>query len=469
MSVWNKASESFRKGLIDGLISSDGNVNSDGSINFVSVHKKLIDDLASLFGCYGIKTRIKKIKEIDKEIYIKGKKIKSHKQAYSISISDIESRRHFSRLFKLSRKDKQERLELNISRFHKHPNIQSSFWRVKEINETERMEPVWDISVNHDDHSFELDHCMTGNCGEIILRDKEFCNLTEVIIRATDTETEILDKIGVATIIGTWQSTLTNFKYISRKWKENCEEERLLGVSLTGIMDNELTNGKKKDLDKRLRDFRVAAVAVNKLYAEKIGIPASVAITCGKPSGTVSQLVDSASGIHARHSEYYIRTVRADKKDPLSKMMVEMGFPVEDDVMKPETTYVFSFPIKSPKGAICRNDMTAIDQLELWLNYKQNWTEHNPSITVTVRENEWLDVGAWVYKNFDSMTGVSFLPHSDHTYKQAPYQECSKEEYEEMCKKIPKNVDWTKLVEYEKMDNTVGSQELACTSGNCEL
>ena len=305
--------------------------------------------------------------------------------------------------------------------------------------------------------------------GEILLRDKEFCNLSEVVIRGDDTEKDIAEKVRVATILGTWQSTLTNFRYLSKKWEENCKEERLLGVSLTGIMDNELTNGKKAGLEERLAKWRQIAVDTNKELAKKIGIPVSVAITCGKPSGTVSQLVDAASGIHARHNPYYIRTVRADKKDPLAKMMVEMGFPVEDDVTKPAHTYVFSFPIKSPDNAIFRQDTGAIDQLELWLKYKQHWTEHNPSVTISVKESEWLEVAAWVYRNFDYMTGVSFLPFSEHTYKQAPYQDCTKEDYEALLNKMPKNVDWAQLCQYENVDTTVASQELACVSGSCEI
>jgi len=306
-------------------------------------------------------------------------------------------------------------------------------------------------------------------CGEILLRDKEFCNLSEVVIRGDDTEKDIADKVRVATILGTWQSTLTNFRYLSKKWEENCKEERLLGVSLTGIMDNELTNGKKAGLEERLAKWRQIAVDTNKELAKKIGIPVSVAITCGKPSGTVSQLVDAASGIHARHNPYYIRTVRADKKDPLAKMMVEMGFPVEDDVTKPAHTYVFSFPIKSPDNAIFRQDTGAIDQLELWLKYKQHWTEHNPSVTISVKENEWLEVAAWVYRNFDYMTGVSFLPYSEHIYAQAPYQDCTKEKYETLLNKMPKNVDWSKLAEYETTDQTESAQTLACVSGYCEI
>jgi ribonucleoside-triphosphate reductase len=309
----------------------------------------------------------------------------------------------------------------------------------------------------------------TNPCSEIILRDREFCNLSEVVVRPTDTRQSLLEKVRLATILGTFQSTLTNFKYVSAAWKKNCAEERLLGVSLTGIMDNPLTNGKEKNLDNLLESLKAEAVAVNKEFAEKLGIPQSVAITCVKPSGTVSQLVDAASGIHARHNPFYIRTVRGDKKDPLTKMMTDFGFPVEDDVMNPSQTAVFSFPMKVGSGAVFRTDMTAIQQLELWLTYQKHWCEHKPSVTISVKEEEWMEVGAWVYKHFDFMSGVSFLPFSDHTYQQAPYQDTNKEGYEFLLKQMPKDVDWTKLSEYESQDMTVGSQELACAAGFCEI
>ena len=309
----------------------------------------------------------------------------------------------------------------------------------------------------------------TNPCSEIILRDAEFCNLTEVVIRESDSMKTLKDKVKWATILGTFQSTLTNFKYINKNWQNNCNEERLLGVSMTGIMDNELTNGRKEGLDKRLEELRDLAVETNKEWAEKLGIPQSAAITCVKPSGTVSQLVDSASGIHARHNPYYIRTVRGDKKDPLTKMMTDAGFPVEDDVMKPEHTSVFSFPMKAPENAVFRTEMTAIEQLELWLQYQKHWCEHKPSVTISVKEHEWMEVGAWVYKNFEWMSGVSFLPFSDHVYRQAPYQDCSEEEYQELMAQMPEGVDWIKLTEYENKDMTVGSQELACSAGNCEI
>lgn len=314
----------------------------------------------------------------------------------------------------------------------------------------------------------------TNPCSEIILRPREFCNLTEVIVRASDGIEDLKRKVRIAAILGTFQSTLTNFKYITKRWKENCEEERLLGVSLTGILDNQYTNGKawktKNEFEEFLSSLKEYAVSINKEWAEKIGIPASAAVTCVKPSGTVSQLTDTASGIHARHSEYYIRTVRADKKDPLAVMMKDMGFPVEDDVTKPEHTYVFSFPIKSPENAVFRKDMTAIEQLELWLTYHRHWCEHKPSVTITVTEDEWVDVGAWVYKHFDEMAGVSFLPYDGGSYRQAPYQDITKEQYEEWLKLMPEKVDWTLLQHYEKVDSTSGTQTLACTgAGSCEL
>jgi len=309
----------------------------------------------------------------------------------------------------------------------------------------------------------------TNPCSEIILRSREFCNLSEVVVRPEDTEDTLLRKVKLATILGTFQSTLTNFKYVSKDWKKNCIEERLLGVSLTGIMDNKWTAGKLNGLDVLLKNLKEMSVDTNKDWSKKLKINQSAAITCVKPSGTVSQLVDSASGIHARHNPYYIRTVRGDKKDPLTKMMVEEGFPNEDDVMKPNDTTVFSFPIKCSPDAVFRQDLTAIEQLELWKTYQVHWCEHKPSVTISVKEEEWIDVGAWVYKNFDLMSGVSFLPYSEHTYKQAPYQDCDEKEYNDLLNKMPTSVDWSKLSEYEKSDMTVGSQELACSSGSCEI
>ena len=309
----------------------------------------------------------------------------------------------------------------------------------------------------------------TNPCSEIILRDKEFCNLSEVVIRVDDDKESLMRKVRLASILGTWQSTLTNFKYLSSVWKKNCEEERLLGVSLTGIMDCPLTNGETLGLAELLTDLRVEAVDVNKQFAEKIGINQSASVTCVKPSGTVSQLVDAASGIHARHSPYYIRTVRADIKDPLCKFMIDKGFPAEPCVMKPDHTMVFSFPIKSPDNATCRSDMTALEQLEMWRTYQNYWCEHKPSVTITVKEDEWMEVGSWVWKYFDQVSGISFLPHSDHSYRQAPYQDCDEETYINLLSEMPVGVDWSELASYEETDNTSGTQTFACSGDSCEV
>jgi len=306
----------------------------------------------------------------------------------------------------------------------------------------------------------------TNPCSEIILRSNQFCNLTEVVVRAGDTRKTLEDKVRLATILGTIQSTFTKFPYLRRVWTKNTEEERLLGVSLTGIMDNPITSAPDPELLRHLRDV---AVDTNKAWASMLGIPASAAITCVKPSGTVSQLVDAGSGIHARHSPYYIRTVRGDVKDPLTTLMKDEGVPWEPEVFHPDSTVVFSFPQKAPGGAVTRNDMTAIQQLELWKMYALNWCEHKPSVTISVRDEEWVDVGAWVYRNFDICSGISFLPHSDHTYQQAPYQDCDKAAYDELLGRMPVTINWGRLGEYESDDNTSGMQTLACTGGVCEI
>ena len=306
----------------------------------------------------------------------------------------------------------------------------------------------------------------TNPCSEIILRPYQFCNLTEVVIRATDDEKSLRKKVRLATQLGTYQSTLTDIKYLRKIWRDNTEEERLLGVSLTGIMDNKLTIKAEEEL---LSGMRKVAVDTNKKLAAELKIPQSAATTCIKPSGTVSQLVDSASGIHSRHNDYYIRTVRGDNKDPLTQMMKDQGIPSEPDMMNPNNVSVFSFPQKAPKGAITRERYTAVEQLETWLRYQRHWCEHKPSCTVSVKESEWMEVGAWVYKHFDEVSGVSFLPHSDHTYQQAPYQDIDEKKFKEELKKMPTNVDFEKLSDYEDEDNTTGTQELSCTAGACEL
>ena len=309
----------------------------------------------------------------------------------------------------------------------------------------------------------------TNPCSEIILRPYQFCNLSEVVVRESDTLNTLKRKVRLATILGTIQSTLTDFKYLRKVWKHNTEEERLLGVSLTGIMDHSVLS-KNVDSKRWLEDMKRTAVETNESYAKVLGIPQSAAITCVKPSGTVSQLVDAASGIHARHSEHYIRTVRGDSKDPLTQFLIDSGVPAERDVMKPDSVTVFSFPMKSPEGAVMRTDMSAVTQLELWKTYALHWCEHKPSITVTVKEEEWMEVGAWVYENFDVASGVSFLPFSDHTYQQAPYQDIEPDDYLEWKDRMSYvNLDWSRLTDFEKEDTTTGSRELACTAGVCEV
>ena len=308
----------------------------------------------------------------------------------------------------------------------------------------------------------------TNPCSEIILRPYQFCNLTEVVVRESDDKESLKKKVRLATILGTIQSTFTHMPYLRKIWKKNTEQERLLGVSLTGIMDNMVLS---KTLDSKtwLKEMKELAIDTNIYYSAILKIPQSAAITCVKPSGTVSQLVDSASGIHARHSDYYIRTVRGDNKDPLTMFLKDSGIPAEPCVMKPDSTTVFSFPTKSPTGSVTRNVMTAIEQLDLWKHYALNWCEHKPSVTITVKDEEWMEVGAWVYKNFEICSGISFLPHSDHTYAQAPYQDITEEEYNDLKKQMPTKIDWSALSLYEKKDTTNSSQTLACTADGCEI
>jgi ribonucleoside-triphosphate reductase len=312
----------------------------------------------------------------------------------------------------------------------------------------------------------------TNPCSEIILRPNQFCNLTEVVVRPEDNETTLMSKVRAATILGTWQSTLTNFKYLRKIWRKNTEEERLLGVSLTGQFGNRLMSGQDgmDNLTAVLHFLKKAAIDTNAAVADAIGIPRSAAITCVKPSGTVSQLVGVPSGMHAEHDEFYIRTVRGDNKDPLTQFLKDSGIPHEPDVMKPNDTTVFSFPKKAAPGALTRNDLTAIEHLEIWLAYQRAWCEHKPSITVSVKEHEWMEVGAWVYKHFDEVSGISFLPFSEHTYKQAPYQTITEAEYKEWLERMPEKIQWDLLPTYEFEDNTTGSQELACSAdGGCEV
>lgn len=434
--VWNNTGK-FLRGLLDGLLASDG--YDDGKrVSFSSVHQPLRDFVADL-------------------AFFAGRKPSLRTRTADVRLTKSDGKCY-----------EYQQHTVYVARWGTTDSVRHDYDTVLNVVETGMKEPVWDLSVAHDNHTFVIPGVVTGNCGEIILRPNGFCNLTEVVVRAGDTLDQLMDKVEVATIMGTFQSTLTNYRYIRSIWKKNAEEERLLGVSLTGIMDHEILNKANQTTADWLSLLRAHAVKVNAEWAEKLGIPASAAITTVKPSGTVSQLVDSASGIHPRYSNYYIRTVRADKKDPLAKFMRAAGFYVEDCVMKPDSTDIFSFPVQAPAHATFRNDLTAIQQLEHYLVVKNNWCEHNPSITVYVRDNEWLAVGDWVYNHFDDIGGVSFLPHTDHVYRQAPYTECTKETYEALAENMP-NVSWDGLRDIEKEDATTGNKELACTAGVCEL
>ena len=370
----------------------------------------------------------------------------------------------------------QRALSNNSANYHAHPDVGTFMKEWQALYNSKSGERGIFSSANAKKHIEKLeerreaiDDFGTNPCSEIILRPREFCNLTEAVVRPSDTKNTLGTKIMHATILGTWQSTLTNFRYLSSRWKTNCEEERLLGVSLTGIMDCTLTNGSSgENLPSLLTHLKEVAVSTNKTHADILGINPSASVTCVKPSGTVSQLVDSASGIHTRHSPFYIRTVRSDVKDPLCNLLVDSGVPHEPDITNPSNVMVFSFPMRSPESSLTRKDFSAVSQLELHRLYSQFWAEHKVSQTVSVKENEWIEVGSFVYKNFEDISGVSFLPYSDYVYDQAPYTECSEEEYNELKSRIPL-INWKKLSEYEIKDNTTSSQELACTAGACEI
>lgn len=459
-TLWSTASEEFRKGFVDGLFSTDGSVESGSPrVSLVNKEAGLAKELEQFLGFYGIVGTVQT--RMTTGNFPNGKDYGKTYLSYAWRVSG-DNARHFATTFNLSHPAKADRLK-------EYGTYElSSYTRVVSVEALDEYEDVWDISVQTDDHCFQLSHCVTGNCGEILLRSCGFCNLTEVVIRSDDTLETLLAKVEAATIMGTFQSTLTDYRYLRPIWKKNAEEERLLGVSMTGIMDHPLLSHASDEAASWLQQLKDKAIEVNAHWAARLGINQSVAITTVKPSGTVSQLVDSASGIHARYAEFYVRTVRGDKKDPLAIMMRDMGFPVEDCVMKPETTDVFSFPVKGPAGGVFRNDMNAIEQLEHYLMFKEIWCEHNPSITVYVKDHEWLSVGAWVYDHFESIGGVSFLPHTEHSYRQAPYTEATPEEYEALLSKMP-NVDWSDLKKYEKQDTTTGNRELACSAGVCEL
>jgi ribonucleoside-triphosphate reductase (thioredoxin) len=369
--------------------------------------------------------------------------------------------------------DKQRALSNNSVAYQSKPNIGAFMKEWKSLYDSKSGErgivnraalkvKVSESGRRNPNHEFGC-----NPCSEIILRSCEFCNLSEVVIRPNDDINTLKEKVEIATIIGTLQSTLTTFKYINDEFKKNCDEERLLGVSLTGIMDNTLTNTVSDKLKNTLKELKEHAINTNNKWSKMLGINRATAITTVKPSGTVSQLVNSSSGIHCRWSEYYIRTVRNDKTDPISQFLISSGVPYEEDLHN-SNAWVFSFPHKSPDQSIYRNNVTPLDQLNIWKCYQDYWCEHKPSASIYIDEHEWLHAGAWVYDNFDSVSGISFFPKSDHIYKQAPYIECNKEEYDHLCDKHP-TINWEDLSKFEENDNTTINQELACSSGFCEL
>jgi len=463
-AVWGEGTDALRKGVIDGLFSSDGHISHD-RIAFTSVYPKLINELRELLSFYGIKSSIKKVKRPEHDVYISGKKVKSIKQAYVLCIHDKRSCTHFANIFTLTNTMKQSKLEeFSLG----GANKRGETLRVVSVEKTDLVEPVWDLQVSHKEHVFEIAGLKTSNCGEVFLDPDGLCNLSEAIIRSGDNQEALLYKNKVATIIGTWQSTLTNFKYVNPRWKRNAEQLRLLGVSMTGIMDNKITNGSEgiSVLRSTLNKLRDNATAVNKVWAERLGINPSAAITCVKPSGNTSLLADCASGIHARHSKYYTRLATMNRTDPLAKYMLEKGFPHEDSIRQ-DSDVLFKFPVKSPEGSITTSDRTALEQLSFWLVYKLEYCDHNPSVTVTVKEGEWAGVMAWCWKNFDNLCGVTFS--YDMNYEQAPYQQCNEEAYLELKKLMPEKFDQEEFSAYEQEDNTTISQELACSAGGCEI
>ena len=455
----------YKLNWLAGLLDADGTVTRDKNGNgmqLASVDARFLEKVRLMLTTLGVRAKIVHAANAGQKLLPDGKggsKLYDCKESKRLLIGNSDTYHLIS-------------IGLNFNRLKVHDNPPQrdarQFVRVVSVEYHGEVAPTY-CFTEPSMHTGTFNGIVTGQ-SEILLRSAQFCNLTSVQISASDTASELKRKVRIATILGTLQSSLTDFRYLRKVWKRNSEEERLLGVSLSGICDNALTNNpRSKDLPKLLSGLREHAREVNKEWAGLIGINPSVAITCVKPEGTTSQLCDKASGIHPRYSPYYIRTVRSDKKDPLAKLMKDSGFPVEDDVTKPDSTYVFSFPMKSPKGALMRDDLTAIDQLELWMVYKKYWADHTVSCTVYVRESEWIDVAGWVYKNFDNISGVSFLPHSNHVYKQAPYQEITKEDYEVALKAMPDSIDWSKLSEYELEDQTTGAKELACTGNSCEI
>lgn len=444
-----KAAPQFQIDFLAGLYSANGCVVKGQRVAFKTISKQLAEDLVSTLQVLGITAYITtnkaKMVKFDNGEYL-------CKPSFDVNIAQFDSIVTFGSLINFGQGYKQQDLAELID--IKSPKVSAvTYIGDQEVFDFTEPETHWGV----------VEGVVVHN-SEIILRPYQYCNLTEVVIREHDTEETLKNKIKIATIMGTYQATLTDFPYLRSVWERNTSEESLLGVSLTGIMDNPLTSNPDPEMLKRLRQY---AVDVNQEFSTYFKVPQAASITCVKPSGTVSQLVDSASGIHARHSQYYVRRVRGDNKDPLTKFMIQSGVPSEPDVMKPLNTTVFSFPIKAPSNGVLRDSMSALEQLEVWLKYARHWCEHKPSVTVSVKEEEWPEVGSWVWQYFDEVSGVSFLPHDGGTYRQAPYEECTKEEYEKLLSIMPININWEALKEED--DNVEGAQTLACSAGSCEI
>lgn len=456
-----KAIKQKQLAFLRGLYSANGSI-CGGRITLKTSSYQLMRDVQLMLNQSAIHSyyTTNKSKEVE---FANGKYI--CKESYDLNITRIEDKLKFQKYIGFMQEYKNKKLAETLE--GKNIPTKSRVKNTYEINEITylRDDEVFDITVSGSSHTYWTGGINASNCGEILLRSNELCNLSSVIVRESDSMEDLYRKVRLATILGTYQSALTNFKYLRKIWKNNCDEERLLGVSLSGILSKWKT---PEDITRDLVHLKNIALSTNLQYANLVGIPQSKAITCVKPDGNTSQLVNGPSGIHAEWSEYYIRTVRGSNKDPLTKLMIAEGIPNEPDLAAPNDAVVFSFPRKAPAGSMLRKDLTAIQHLEIWKAVQENWCEHNPSITVNIRENEWLEVADWVWKNFDKICGVSFLPYDDHTYQQAPYQEITKEKYEELIAQMPE-INFERLAEFEQEDQTTGQQQYACTGDVCSL
>lgn len=437
---------------LSGLFSANGSVIKNKRIALKSIDKEQLLEVQKVMRAIGIESFIttnkKRVQEFSNGFY-------AMRESYDLNISRYDSIKLFSATISFAQQYKRNALrELLLTRAPKVKAVKSG-----------PIVPVYDFT-EPETHWGIVEGVVVHN-SEIILRPNEFCNLTEIVARATDTKQSLERKVRLATILGTVQSSLTHFPYLRRAWTKNTEEERLLGVSMTGIFDCPLINNVSKESEELLEFLKLESIRINKRYAKAMGIPSSAAITCVKPSGTVSQLTDSASGIHQRHDPYYIRRVRGDMKDPLTQFLMSKGVPHEPDVTKPTSTMVFSFPKKVPKNAVCRNDITALEHLNVWLMFQRFWCEHKPSVTISVKEHEWMSVGAWVYDNFDEVSGISFLPYDGGSYRQAPYETIDKDEYDKLVKEFPNDINWDDF--NEDLDMVEGIAALACSAGNCDI